>query len=218
MQFIGLDLGTWADWVAAVAATAGTVLSIFAIKFALAANRTAERTRQEAKDASDASAVRERERDDRDRERARQARMRDEERDARERDRERRELAGSLTAWWAADREAEGRRYGVVVSNRSTTNAVFHDVDVRVSGFRGTEHSIHMNVVPPGQFFVQQGQSNGRSTLAKIPLPVRPSEVLDPFTVANDRSVVAIEYADSLGTRWRWTPSGGLAQVPEARP
>lgn len=198
MQILTLAVGTWAEWVAAFAAIAGTVLSIFALKFALAANQTAEQTRKEAKDATEASAARESARDTRDRYR------------------ERRELAGNITAWWAADRDEEARRYGVVVSNQSAVNAVFHNVDVRVKSSKGDEHTVHLNVLPPGHFFVQQTFENGRATLSKIPLPVRASDVLDPFTVARDRSIVWIEYADGLGKHWKWSPANGLTERDRA--
>lgn len=212
MELFGLEPGTLADWVAALAATTGTVLSIFAIKFALAANRTAEQTRRDAKDASDSSALRESDRDAQDLERDKRDHQRERERDARDRDRERRELAGSVAAWWAADRDANDRRYGVVVSNQSTVNAVFHDVNVRVTGPKGCEHLVHLNVLPPGRFFVQQKFENGLAVLERIPLPVRPADVLDPFTVARDRSVLEIKYADGLGSQWSWSPSGGLSE------
>lgn len=180
LTIFGLDPGTAADWTAAIAALAGTVLSILALKVALAANRTADNARREAKESSDSSAKREAEH-------------------------AKRALAGSVASWWAADREEEKRRYGVVVSNQSTTNAVFHNVNVMVTGPYSKNETIRMVVLPPGKFFVQQGEN--------IPLPVLPSDVLDPFTVAHDRSINSIEYDDGLGTRWRWTPTTGLIEL-----
>ncbi|MBD8477957.1 hypothetical protein [Microbacterium sp. CFBP 8794] len=190
-----IEWGTLADWVAAIASALGAGLSIFALRHALAANRTAEQTRLDAKNASEASENRERTRDEIDR------------------NKERRALAGSVAAWWAADREETRRRYVVVVSNQSPTSAVFHDVDVQVTSRGGASHTIHMNILPPGKFFVQQGLDNGRPQWTRIPLPVRVDDVLDPFTVAGDRSVVQLEYTDGLGVRWRWAPGSGLCEV-----
>lgn len=190
-----LTWGSLADWVAAVAAALGAGLSIAALRHALAANHTAEQTRLDAQRTAAATEARERARD------------------ATDRDRERRTLAGSVAAWWAADREEAGRRYVVVVSNQSPTSAVFSDVDVTVSGWRGATHLIHMNILPPGKFFVEQGMEAGQPRWKRIPLPVLPEDVLDPFTVASDRSIVQVEYTDGLGTRWRWTPRGGLTEV-----
>ncbi|MDQ1121727.1 hypothetical protein [Microbacterium trichothecenolyticum] len=195
MNIIDLEWGTLADWVAAIAAALGAGLSIFALRHALAANKTAEQTRLDAKDASAATEARERARDELDR------------------NRERRALAGSVAAWWAADREEADRRYVVVISNQSPTSAVFHDVDVTVAGWKGTTHVVHMNILPPGKFFVEQGFKMGQPRWERIPLPVRPDDVLDPFTVASDRSIVQLEYNDGLGTRWRWTPRSGLTEV-----
>ncbi len=211
-SFSSLDPGTLAEWVAAVAATAGTVLSIFALKFALAANRTAEQTRVETKTASDAAAQRESDRDTQDHERDQRDRDRDQNRDARDWERERRDLAGSVAAWWAADREENERRYGVVISNQSTVNAVFHEVVVRLKGRNDETLEVNMKVLPPGQFFVQQSVKNGRGILSRIPVPVRATDVLDPFTVARDRSVDEITYVDGLGSRWSWSPTGGLIE------
>ena len=195
-QILGVEIGSLSECVAALAAVAGSILSIVALQFGLAANRTADQTRREAKDASDASAQREKLRD------------------AADVERERRLIAGSLAAWWAADRSEDNRRYGVVVSNQSTSAAVFYDVDVHVTGRVGGAHVIHMNVLPPGRFFVPQSASGPRVAWERIPLPVLASDVLDPFTVAQDRSIDAIEYADGLGTRWRWTPEEGLICGP----
>lgn len=109
--------------------------------------------------------------------------------------------------------EEANRRYVVVISNQSPTSAVFHDVDVTVAGWKGTTHVVHMNILPPGKFFVEQGFKMGQPRWERIPLPVRPDDVLDPFTVASDRSIVQLEYNDGLGTRWRWTPRSGLTEV-----
>ncbi|MFF7683571.1 hypothetical protein ACFZA2_12515 [Microbacterium sp. NPDC007973] len=195
MNIFNLEWGTIADWVAAVAAALGAGLSIAALRHALAANRTAEQTRLDAVRAAAATDARERARDDTDR------------------NRERRALAGSVAAWWAADRAETGRRYVVVVSNQSPTSAVFHDVDVTVAGWRGTTHVIHMNILPPGKFFIEQSMDGGQPRWTRIPLPVGRDDVLDPFTVASDRSIVQLEYNDGLGTRWRWTPRDGLAEI-----
>lgn len=195
VDILGFELGSISETVAALAAVAGSVLSIFALKFGLAANRTADQTRREAKDANDAGARRE------------QAR------DAADLERDRRLIAGSLAAWWAADRSEVGRRYGVVVSNQSPTASVFYDVNVHVTGRVGGSHIIHLTVLPPGRFFIPQSILGTRATWDRIPLPVLASDVLDPFTVARDRSVDVIDYADGLGTRWRWSPDGGLDEV-----
>ncbi|MBF4552070.1 hypothetical protein ITJ61_17595 [Pseudoclavibacter sp. VKM Ac-2888] len=189
------------------------MLSIFAIKFALAANRTAEMARQETKDASDKSHAMERDRDARDQERDVRNYAREQARDARDRDRERRELAGSVAAWWAASYSELEPRYGIVVSNQSTTNAVFFDVEVRAKCFKDQEQSLRMKVLPPGRFFVQQSKINGKIQLERIPHPVQEDDALEPFTVAGDRSVEEIRYSDGLGARWQWSSGAGLAEV-----
>jgi len=199
MNFASLDWGTAADWVAALAAVLGAWLSALALRHALAANRTAERARLDAKSASEASDARERARDEIDR------------------DRERRALASNVAAWWAADREEEGRRYGVVISNQSSTSAVFYNVDVDVVGRGGARHVIHMNLLPPGQFFVEQTFDNGQARWERIPRLVNHDDVLDPFTVAGDRSIARIDYADGVGTRWTWNPTTGLSEAPTVR-
>lgn len=184
-----------ADWVAAVAAVLGCVLSIFALRVALAANRTADQTRQETVAAARTSAAREAQRDEVDRAR------------------DRRQLAGSVASWWAAGRDENGRRYGVVVSNQSPTSAVFYDVQVHVAGPGEGTHVIRMKVLPPGQFFVQNKGLALQSSWDGIPRPVQEADVLDPFTVAGDRSITQLEYADGLGTRWQWSPGGGLTEL-----
>lgn len=195
MSPLPLEPGTLADWVAALAAVLGCILSIFALRVALAANRTADETRQEAVASARDSATREAQRDEVDRAR------------------DRRQLAGSVASWWAADRDESGRRYGVVVSNQSPTSAVFYDVEVHVAGPGENTHIIRMKVLPPGQFFVQNRGLALQSSWDGIPRPVREADVLDPFTVAGDRSITRLEYADGLGTRWRWTPGEGLVEL-----
>lgn len=196
MSSFNLEPGSIADWVAALAAVLGCILSIFALRVALAANRTADETRQAAVVAARDSATREAQRDEVDRAR------------------DRRQLAGSVASWWAADREENGRRYGVVVSNQSPTSAVFYDVEVQVAGPGGATHTIRMKVLPPGRFFVQKKGLAQQSSWDGIPLPVREADVLDPFTVAGDRSITVLQYSDGLGTRWQWTPGAGLAELP----
>lgn len=209
MTFGGLDLGSWADWTGAIAALAGTVLSIFAIKFALAANVTAEKVRQETKEATEQSHAIERARDDFDRERD----ARDKARDARDRDRERRELAGSVAAWWVLLHSNGGEKYGVVVSNQSTTNAVFYDVEVGARCFSQSEQVIRMNVLPPGKYFVPQKKTEGKTQLERIPLTIQEGDFLEAFTAAKDRAIDWIRFSDGLGARWQWRSGEGLAEV-----
>ncbi|WP_295782739.1 hypothetical protein [uncultured Microbacterium sp.] len=199
MQIFDVDLGSVSDCVAAVAAVAGSVLSVWALRFGLAANRTAEQTRQDAKAAADAAEARERDRD------------------AADAERDRRLIAGSVAAWWAADRSEEPLRYGVIIANQSAALSVFYDVDVHVTPPAGGKHVIHMNVLPPGQFFVQHRIGYPRSTWERLPVPVRSTQILDPLTVAGDRSVDLVEFSDGLGTRWRWRPREGLSQETGGR-
>ncbi|KEP72252.1 hypothetical protein HR12_47825 [Microbacterium sp. SUBG005] len=72
-----------------------------------------------------------------------------------------------------------------------------------------------MNILPTGKFFVEQGFEMGKPRWKRIPTR-RPHDLLDPFTVASDRSIVELAYNDGLGTRWRWTPEGGLTEVGTA--
>lgn len=211
MTFVGLDLGSWAEWIAANAAGIGTLLSIFALRRAGEANRTAERTRQEALAAAQAAESRESDRDRRaeeQRQRVEEAEAardrRENQRASREAEREHRQLAGSVQSWWAKNDAGE---WGLLVSNETGPGSVFHDVEISTVGNKFSR-TVTIETLPPGRFWVTSGTA---ATPWGLPKPIDETARLDPLMRSQNHGVTAISFTDPLGKRWCWTPQDGFA-------
>lgn len=192
-----IELGSVADVTAAAAALAGLALSARSLKVAQSANDTAERTRTETIDAARTAA-------------------------SREDDRDRRALASHLQAWWAYTEDPSistngAKVYGVVVSNRGSTSAVFHDVRIATVGNNHPSgEDIEIVTVPPGLYFVASNAVTGGSAWGR-PVLVTDESAFFPLTFARKYDVRTIRFRDQLGTPWQWRPTDGLVEVaPEA--
>lgn len=199
MELFGNDLGSWAEWAAALASVISVAIAIIALKYARDANKTADDSMREASAATARAQQREAERDQRDS-------QREAERDQREKQRDRRRVAGNLQAWWAADtRSTDKGEWGIVLSNDGAATSVFRDVKITTTA-NGHESIIDVRVVPPGRFFI----NNQTPDRWGLPRWAPPSEHLDPIMKSAKHTVDRISFTDPLGDCWEWTAAGGL--------
>lgn len=187
MELFGNDVGSWAEWAAAVASVISVVIAIVALKSAQAANRTAEKSVRDADRA------------------AKEAQQREDERDQREKQRDRRRVAGNLQAWWAADMRSDKPVWGVVLSNDGAATSVFRDVTITTTA-NGHDSTVEVRVVPPGRFFIGQQAPDKWS----LPRSAPSSEHLDPIMKSAKHTVDQILFTDPLGDCWQWTAAEGL--------
>lgn len=165
-----IQFGSVAELIAAAAALASTVLTIFALRIALAANATADKAQRETGE--------------------------------REQARDRRAVAGTLQAWWAV----VDQTWGVVVANSGPTPAVFHDVQITVTGNALTTQPISIACLPPGLFFVESTAPWQFPTATTL-------EQTTAVTRSTKHDIQRIEFTDPIGTRWAWTAPDGLVEI-----
>lgn len=182
-----MEIGTWAELIAAVGGLAAAVVSVLALGTALAANRTAEHTRREAKDHADATSLRE----------------------------EQRRLAAvarQLQAWWVVWRVGEETRFGVLVTNAGEGATVFRNVRIETVGNAlaiGRSGDITFTSLPPGSYVIP---SNARGAEQAWGDPQSASSDMSckPLVKAQRYAVTRISFEDPMRTQWSWTPEHGL--------
>ncbi len=185
MDLFGIEFGTWAEWAGAVAGGVGTVLSIFALRFAKQANSLARETNDAAL-------------------------RRAQERDARERALELRTAAANLQAWWVIKKPVPGGKeeWGIMITNSSPGSAVFRNVSVEAqadgANFAGLTKPFEC--LPPGQYFIPDKKNC-------FPQAIDPKCKYEPVTRSPRYVVEKLQYTDPLGQQWIWTSNAGLEKV-----
>ena len=209
------------DWVEALAATAGAIFGGIALYLSHKANTVAQEVREDALEQANRAEKLEIDRDNRARLRNDQldrkqkqledeVRKREAVRDQREVERERRAMAASIQAWWVCSEDS--KTWGVVVAN-STTGAVFRDVLIHLDGNIHAD-TLKMEVVPPGQFFVETASHANPRLAWELPCPLTTFKTtLHPITRGKKKQIKSISFIDQLNSHWEWTPESGLTKV-----
>lgn len=188
-----MEIGSWAEIIAALGALAAAVVSVFALKTAIAANRTAEETREEARDVSEQTL-------------------------RRETLRQHADVARQLQAWWVVWREDEEKKFGILVTNAGEGATVFRDVRVETTGnanAKGTRGHITFTSLPPGSY-VLTSTSVGSDAPWSEPQIARSDVAYEPLVKAQKYSVTCIWFEDPTKRAWKWTPARGLETASAA--
>lgn len=184
-----IPVGSWFEGLGAVGALIAALVSVFALKSALAANATAEQTRKDARRFA-------------------------EETRARERSREYAGVARQLQAWWVTWDERGETRYGVFVTNAGEGATVFRDVRIEATGnanARDASDAIALTSLPPGSYVVMSTRA-GSSRPWGDPEAARRDVGYRPLLKAQNYAVTSITFEDPMKRAWCWTPERGLAR------
>lgn len=208
-----MELGSFAELASAVAGGAGTILSIFALWYAKGANATAEQTRLDMKEDAETNRNMANERERKIDQKQSEVDRREIEREQREKKRledeiarEKRNMAGTLQAWWAK----HDNDWGVIVSNRGPAATVFQDVAIScVKTFHGV--AITFETLPPGVYFIEN-KSRGWG----FPVHVDSLENYESILKSPDHKVENVRFIDPAGQAWEWTPQSGIKTVSDA--
>lgn len=182
-----MEIGTWAELIAAAGGLAAAVVSVFALRTALAANRTAEDTRLEAKVHADATNLRE----------------------------EQRRLAAvarQLQAWWVIWHLGEEKRFGVLVTNAGEGATVFRNVRIETFGnalAKGRSGDINFTSLPPGSYVIPSNKRGADQAWGE-PQSVASDTSYEPLVKAQKYAVTRISFEDPTKSCWSWTPEDGL--------
>lgn len=125
----------------------------------------------------------------------------------------RRDALGVSASWVTAQLQGdENVSWGVLVHNAS--NAAFHDVRITTIGNNNPNGSrpIAYKQLQPGRYFTE---SKGRSEYFAWghPLLIAENDLVNPAPSKTKR-VCSIEFTDSLGTHWEFSPESGLRSGP----
>jgi hypothetical protein len=126
--------------------------------------------------------------------------------------RDERRQAHGLSAWWVTGHFGERQVWGILISN--SASATFHDVSIEAVGNDNPKagRAIDLRTVPPGRYLVESlSKSSSRAWGSKV--PIAHDTTMQPLMDANTRNVRSIDFTDSSGLRWRWTPSTGLQRT-----
>lgn len=172
---------------AALGGLAAAVVSIFALRTALAANRTAEDTRREAKDSADAT-------------------------NAREVQRQLSTVACQLQAWWVVWFEDQTKRFGILVTNAGQGASVFRNVRIETTGnrnVRGRGGDITFTALPPGSYVIPSNSAGAEQPWGDPESAARDTRY-EPLVKAQRYAVTRISFEDPTKSEWTWTPDDGL--------
>lgn len=185
-----MEIGSWAEVLGALGAICAAVVSVLALRTALAANRTAEHTRREAKEHAD-------------------------EMSSRDELRERAAVARQLQAWWVVwwPDGADGvKRFGIRVSNAGEGATVFRNVRIETCGnalAKGTRGDITFTTLPPGSYIIPSNPSGSERAWGDPEIAV-PNRIYEPLIKAQKYAVTRISFEDPIRAAWEWTPEDGL--------
>ncbi len=135
----------------------------------------------------------------------------EEKRQERELLREARDIARSISAWWAI-RKQDGQ-WGLRLSNDGASAGTLRQVKI-VADANGPKWPLELDVLPPGHFFVPSIKPpNGfEKTGWEFSQMVVDRLDFDPILNAKTHRVERIQFEDAAGTAWCWTPREGLTQ------
>ncbi|GEC73864.1 MULTISPECIES: hypothetical protein [Microbacterium] len=190
----GLPFGSWFEGLGAVGAVAAALVSVFALRSALAANATADQTRRDAKSFADETR-------------------------AREQSREHAGIARQLQAWWVVWAEGEDKRFGVFVTNAGEGATVFRDVRIETRGnsnVRSASGAIAFTSLPPGSYVLMSNAAGSEQPWGD-PQVTRPDVAYEPLLKAQRYAVTCITFEDPMKQAWCWTPERGLERQAGAR-
>lgn len=225
-----MELGTWGEWVGALASIVSVAISMWALSTSTSAEKKSreltEKMQQANADAQKAQHQQqlaqssfEREKAEREGEyqewlRQHQERLMnlEENRRLREEEREARAVAGRISAWWAI---SPAKKWGLMVANEGTGNGSLRCLKIEVRS-KYDKWPVKMNLLPGGYFFVESEYvpGAGHTTKTGWERPVRVENVKEYEAILNSReySVSSIEFDDLIGTQWRWTDTDGLSK------
>ncbi|MCT2250132.1 hypothetical protein [Kocuria rhizophila] len=125
-----------------------------------------------------------------------------------QREAEQKEVARSIQAWWVHQHIDHKDTWGVVLQNHNPQSSVFYDVTVRTTGNTRNSDPIHVEVLPPGSFFVQSGEEWG------WPQPIPNLTAFEPIMKSTKHRVLEVDFRDSLRYHYTWSPTSGLQIDP----
>lgn len=192
VEILGLEIGTWAEAVAALGGLAAAVVSVFALRSALAANATAERTRQEAKEFADETRL--------------QASLQ-----------QRAQIARQLQAWWVVWHEDGVKKFGVLVTNAGEGATVFRDVRIETRGnlnAKGSKGDITFTSLPPGTYVLLSNAAGSEQPWGD-PQVTTAGVAYEPLVRAQKYAVTRLTFDDPMRMSWCWTPEDGLTSLRE---
>lgn len=193
-EWLGLEIGSWAELVAAGGALAAAVVSVLALRTALVANGTANDTKRQAKELADAA-------------------------HARDTRTQRADIARQLQAWWVMwHPEGMSTRYGVMVTNAGHGATVFRNVRVKTHGnanVTSRRDQISFTSLPPGTYVLESNAAGAEKPWSD-PRTANPGTTYEPLIKAQRYTVDEIAFEDPMRMSWCWTPAAGL--VPRESP
>ena len=95
----------------------------------------------------------------------------------------------------------------------STNGAVFRDALIHLDGNIHAD-TLRMEVVPPGQFFVETASHANFRHGWELPCPLITFKTpLLPITRARKKHIKSIAFVGQLNTHWEWTPESRLTKL-----
>ena len=134
----------------------------------------------------------------------------EQERHEREKINEARRMARSVISWWAMDNEGN---WGLIVLNDGSSAGVVCDVEIKARTKIGQKDPLNIQFLPPGQFFVKSQRWEKRRDSWDFPRAISNLEDYTPIVTSSDYCVCSIEFEDSVGERWSWTPESSLQNL-----
>lgn len=210
-------LGSLSDFLGAMASLAGLGISLYALKQSYdaekASRENSEALRYQQEQQQKFEQERAHRREEHDRWMKENSRIQSEielERHERERTNEARSMARSVISWWAKDNDDH---WGLIVLNDGSSAGVVRDVEIKASTKNYEKDPLKIQFLPPGQFFVKSLGWGKPHISWDFPKAINSLEEYSPIVTSNDYCVHSIEFEDSVGERWRWTPESSLQKI-----
>lgn len=185
-----MDIVTILDIFAKFAEVAGAIVSVFALYFALNANRISKETQDDAR-----------------------------QHQKEEIENLRRSQAAEFQAWWALREEDGEEKWGLFISHNHPGSGVIYDVKINACTAKGAKESYELKQLPPANYFLESvgGSVNGASyALDKwnriIVVPDSDLDKYHPLTHSARYVVESLQFTDALQVKWQWKHDTGLVK------
>lgn len=131
-----------------------------------------------------------------------------------EQERERREQARQLTTWVATYPKSP-REYMIILSN--TSGSTFHDVSVSAVIHGEKVAPLNLNILPPGEFFVQYDPENNYTWRFAQSVDACTFDELRPYMKSNKYRIISADFTDNADVRWHTDDRARLTEAQESR-
>ncbi|MDO5028971.1 MAG: hypothetical protein Q4E11_00085 [Corynebacterium sp.] len=129
----------------------------------------------------------------------------------RDEDRRKREAVAGVTAWWGIREIGAHKSWGLVIVNEGPYAGPLGTISIKAKGKGTHKEPVSLQLLPPGQYFVesQSGSSGSKKEKWGKPELISANHVITPLTYSKNFVVEEFTFRDHMGQQWQWNSNDG---------